>query len=108
MRKFLIVALAIAVLPGEAAAMRCGTGLVKQGDHIDRVQTLCGEPDARESFVTYAAVLRFYHGYRVRAVEVEPVRVEIWTYRRDPRRLNRRVRFENGYVVRVETLDRRD
>ncbi len=88
--------------------MRCGTGLVKQGDHIDRVSHLCGEPDARESFVTYAEVLRFYRGYRVRAVEVEPVRVEIWTYRRDPRRLNRRVRFENGYVVRVETLDRRD
>ncbi len=108
MRKSLIAALATLVLAGDAAAMRCGTGLIKQGDHIDRVAHLCGEPDARESFVAYAEVLRFYRGYRARSVEVEPVKVEIWTYRRDPRRLNRRVRFENGYVVRVDTLDRRN
>ena len=109
MRLF-VTAIAVGLLawsPG-AAAMRCGTGLIKQGDHADRVLRLCGEPEGRDSFVIYREVLRFYRGYRVHSVEVEAVRVEIWTYKRGSKRLNRRVRLENGYVIRVETLDQRD
>jgi hypothetical protein len=79
--------------------------LVDEGDTPAEVRRKCGEPTE----VTYKSILRapvyWWHGTPIR-VSDDPVDVpvEIWLYNFGPNKLMRRLRFEGGELVDIETL----
>ena len=108
----LVVALA---LPETAAAFRCGNKLVKDGMHEAEVIAICGQPTTQRRL-----------GYAIRSADIYdrgistpgwtigrggysyPVEVMVteYVYNLGPRKFMRRILFENGLVVSVETLGR--
>ena len=97
------VAMLLAAVP--AHAFRCGDKLVEEGDTRAEVRARCGEPVE----ITYGSILRapvyWWHGQPIR-VGSDPVEVpvEIWLYNFGPNRFMRRLRFEDGELVEIETL----
>ena len=89
-----------------ADTLRCGNRLIDTGESMAAVQALCGRP---------ALVQR---GAKFHASTVGPgagnpgtsettgaaVPVETWTYNRGPHKLMVSVRFVNGTVVAIKTL----
>jgi hypothetical protein len=117
---FLIVTVLIAgaIFPSQAMAMRCGTHIITRGDSQAKVLRYCGEPtQARSRFITRGArhsafeVRRPQEGVQVRTGNrydyyvSEEVLVEEWVFNLGPNKLMREVTFENGYVVKVDTLE---
>lgn len=101
-----IVALAIglaAAVPAEA--FRCGTHLVHEGDTRAEVLARCGEPSDVERRTVWRRPLIWIdgHPYYLSRDFVE-IPVEFWLYNLGPHKLMRRVRFEDGLVVEIETL----
>jgi Protein of unknown function (DUF2845) len=90
----------------QAHAFRCGTKLVNEGDTRSEVVAHCGEPAEIER---RSAILRrplaWYDGrlYTVGEGFIE-IPVDVWIYNLGPRRLMRRLRFEDGRLVDIETL----
>ncbi len=112
----LLVALALAP---QAHALRCGNKLVSEGMHITKVLDLCGEPDHEQR----RTVLRrnVFIGKTTRAPDSDVIRRHIYgwgtppfveveirelTWNFGPNKFMRRVRFEDGMVTRIETLER--
>jgi hypothetical protein len=105
------------LLSEPAAAFRCGSKLVKDGMHELEVVKICGQP----------ASIR-HLGYAVRSVEVRAhgqtvpgwtisrspayhfypaeVMVTEYVYNLGPQKLMRRLVFEGGLLVSVETIGR--
>jgi hypothetical protein len=94
-----------AALATPAHAFRCGTHLVHEGDTRSEVRAKCGEP----ADITHRSVWRrpvvWIHGrpFHVSRDLVE-IPIESWVYNLGPHKLMRRVRFEDGVVVEIETL----
>jgi len=88
------------------ASMQCGNKIINEGSTRSEVAAKCGEPD---EVVNQRSVFRrpviwsngrpFYVGESF--VEIP---VESWVYNFGPNKLMRRVRFEDGVVVEIETL----
>jgi hypothetical protein len=114
----LCLLLAIALAP-PAHAFRCGNKLISEGMHITKVRALCGEPDYEQERV----VLRrnVYIGKTTRAPDSAVIRRHIYgwgtpplveveirelTWNLGPNKFMRRVRFEDGIVTEIETLER--
>lgn len=118
--KFIVIgcAFSVALLLSEpAAAFRCGSKLVKDGMHEFEVVKICGQP---------ASVRHL--GYAVRSVNIRAHRPTVpgWTisrspgyysyptevmvteyiYNLGPQKLMRRLVFEDGFLVSVETIGR--
>lgn len=89
------------------AGMRCGNKLVGEGDSPYRVRQLCGAPvDARQHTELRTVAVRTVHPATGRVVLAErtvEVLVEEWWYDFGPQKFVRRVRFEQGRLVRVDT-----
>ena len=113
----LAVLLAGVLFAGSADAFRCGTRLVSRGDPAAKVRSFCGEPTGIQERVIYRSgptrppvtgvlppgspdrdELAAYDRSLVQVV------VQEWTYNFGPRKLMRLVRFENGFVVEVESI----
>jgi hypothetical protein len=119
-QKFIVIGSVIAttlLLSESAAAFRCGSKLVKDGMHELEVVKICGAP---------ASVRHL--GYAVRSVDVRahqptvpgwtisrspgylyyPIEVMVteYVYNLGPQKLMRRLVFEGGLLVSVETLGR--
>jgi hypothetical protein len=102
-----ILLLGALFLPAIATAdsLRCGSQLVGDGDSIDEVLALCGEPTERTR-TWIARQPRFEFGGReVPFPGREDVPVDVWTYDFGPNRLIRRIRFVAGKVESIETLE---
>jgi hypothetical protein len=114
----LCVLVALALAP-EAHAFRCGNKLISEGMHVTKVIALCGEPDYEQERV----VLRrnVFIGKTTRAPDSGVIRRHIYgwgtpplveveirelTWNLGPNKFMRRVRFEDGIVTEVETLER--
>jgi hypothetical protein len=105
LRPFLLAALLVPTL-ASADTMRCGSQLISDGDSIDEVLALCGEP-AERSRTWIVRQPRFELGGReVPFPGREDVPVDVWTYDLGPNRLMRRVRMIAGKVESIETLER--
>jgi hypothetical protein len=108
MKRFTLLAILV-VFSGAASAqtMECGNKLITRGDSIAKVGTLCGNPTQvdHSSIVRYASA-GWVNGQWVQSTggQIE-IPVEIWLYNLGPDRLMRQIRFEDGYVVKIETLD---
>jgi hypothetical protein len=103
-----IAAMAIAAFWAQGAgadSFRCGTRLVSDGDSMDKVAALCGEPTNIQRHEVLQRQLRWYRGRPYySSLEPVPVPVEYWTYNLGPSKLMRRLKFEDGLLVDVETL----
>jgi hypothetical protein len=101
----LVTAALCAAAPLRADALRCGSKLIAEGDARAAVAARCGPPEdvSRRTRLAPAVIWRHGHPYHVGAGPVEVV-IEEWTYNFGPHRLMRRVRFEDGIVVRIDTL----
>ena len=88
-----------------ADAFRCGTRLVTDGDSTDKVEALCGPPTSIQRHDILRQPVQWIHGrpYNMSSYPVE-IPVEYWTYNLGPNKLMRRLTFEDGLLVEVETL----
>jgi hypothetical protein len=113
-----VAILMLALLLAEpAAAFRCGSKLVKDGMHEQEVLAICGEPTSRQHLgyalrglardarwqVSPGWRTAYFPGYSLLTTEVI---VTEYIYNLGPRKLMRRLVFEGGYLVSVETLGR--
>ena len=99
--------LAVLLLPAAAGAdtMRCGSQLITEGDSIDEVLALCGEPAERRRTWIVRQPRFEYGGHDIPFQGTEEVPVDVWTYDFGASRLMRRVRFVAGKVDSIETLE---
>lgn len=96
---------AIALAAAPAFAFRCGSKLVHEGDTRSEVVAKCGEPAevTRHSVLRRPVVWRYGRPYYASLDRVD-IPVEVWLYNLGPQKLMRRLRFEDGLVVAIETL----
>jgi hypothetical protein len=103
-----VAACAAALLHAGAAgadSMRCGTRLVSDGDSTSKVEALCGVPTDIQRKEILQRPVRWYRGRPYyTSYEPIPIPVEYWTYNLGPNKLMRRLKFEDGLLVDVETL----
>lgn len=117
-RKYFLSAsiLLVALLLAEpAAAFRCGSKLVKDGMHEAQVVAACGRPTTMRNLGVALRAYNFryrrrigsgwtqYHdpGYGSYAQEVV---ITEYVYNFGPRKLMRRLLFEGGVLVTIETI----
>jgi hypothetical protein len=90
-----------------AEAMECGNRLITQGDSLSKVASLCGNPTQ----VDHTSIIRqasggWVNGQWVAAAGAQiEIPVEVWLYNLGPDKLMRQIRFEDGRVVKIDTLD---
>lgn len=90
-----------------AESMECRDRIISEGDSIAKVATLCGNPTQ----VDHTSIVRSTAGSVVNGQWVASagsqieIPVEIWLYNLGPDRLMRQIRFEDGRVVKIQTLD---
>ena len=100
-----LVAAMLTAVPAAADTFRCGTRLVTDGDSASKVERLCGPPtDITRSEILRRPILWRFGRPHYLSDELLPVSVEFWTYNLGPNKLMRRLRFEDGLVVRIDTL----
>ncbi len=88
-----------------ADSFRCGTKLMTDGDSADKVEALCGPPTSIQRRQILQSPVYYNNGRRYHgSYGVSEVTVEYWTYNLGPSKLMRRLRFEDGLLVDVETL----
>jgi hypothetical protein len=103
------------LLANPAAAFRCGNKLVREGMHEQQVVAICGQPaTSRNLGYTvrgYALGVREYSGpgwSLGREVGQGRLREEViiteYVYNFGPRRLMRRLLFEGGVLVSIESI----
>ena len=99
--------LALLLLPAavRADSMRCGSQLITEGDSIDEVLALCGEPVARKRTWIVRQPRFEYGGREIPFQGTDEVPVDLWTYDFGASKLMRRVRFVAGKVDSIETLE---
>lgn len=101
----LVLAVAVAVVwvpvVGQAASLRCGTGLVSDGASKSDVVAKCGEPVSRESR-TESEEVKTKDGDTSTKRVVQKT-FEEWTYNFGPNRLMQVVVFENGKLIEVKS-----
>jgi hypothetical protein len=105
-----LLALVAGLVAGPAAradAFRCGNKLATEGDTAGEVAAKCGDPSQVERKSIFRPAVIWVQGrpLQVGDGEVE-VAVEIWIYNLGPGKLMRRLQFEDGRLVAVETLGR--
>jgi hypothetical protein len=104
--------------PASAWSMRCGNYLIVKGDSKAKVLKHCGEPvDKSERYALRpGSYPKRGSGININDNEVvvgdryyvygrTEVKVEEWTYNFGPRKLMRRVRFADGVVEEVKSLE---
>lgn len=100
----LLAFLVLAAAP--AHAFRCGNKLITEGDHVTRVVELCGEPDYVEFRGRHPRLIvdAYRHSPYIIGPAYEDVAIEEWVYNFGPRKLMRKLRFENGELKKIEPI----
>ena len=97
-RILLALCLWISLLPGATAdSYRCGRTVVRDGDPVQKLLTVCGEPRLRASGEGFIRV----DGVRKKA------RVQRWYYARSNRSLEHVVLIYGGRIAAIEVGGRR-
>lgn len=103
--KYLILSIITLSTSQVLADFRCGTHVIKEGDHYLEVQRACGEPDVEEEWIEDGIVSREIHpSLRLRERVVEGVVVRMWTYNFGPQKFMRQLKFRNGLLVSIEKV----
>lgn len=89
-----------------AAAFRCGTHLIREGDHYIEVLKKCGEPAIQEQWIEEGVVSRRIHpSFRLREYTTAGVVVQLWTYNFGSKKFMRQLTFRNGFLKDIEKID---
>lgn len=89
-----------------SSTLQCGTALVGTGETRDQVRAKCGAPVTIERGTAFVPSMAWVNGVPVAAGStLIEVPVELWLYNFGPDQPLRRVRFESGRVVAIESLD---
>jgi hypothetical protein len=96
MRCALIVLLLFTPALATAQSMRCGSKIIDEGTDQVKVAALCGQP----TLVERRGPL--FNGQPLDGVS--DIQVEVWTYNFGPNKFMQRIRFENGVVVKIDSL----
>ena len=109
-----ILIFACVLLAEPAFALRCGTKLVRDGMHEAEVLAICGEPATRRHIGRTLRGLELRSGVRAGGVLIgrriypgvfpTEVLVTEYVYNFGPRKLMRRLIFEGGVLVSIESL----
>ena len=108
MRTWILLALGlslVATVPANAA-LRCGSHLVSEGDSRSEVVAKCGEPteiNQKSAILRQPTVWVGGRRYVVGNGLVE-IPIEVWIYNLGPNKLMRRLRFEDGVLVDIDTM----
>lgn len=100
-----VLLLAGMLVAAPAQAFRCGSRIITEGDTRAEVRAKCGEPADVERRSVWRRPVVWLHGrpYFASSDQVE-IPIESWVYNLGPQKLMRRLRFEDGRVVEIETL----
>jgi hypothetical protein len=98
------VATLLLSFPALADSMRCGSRIVKDGDSIEKVLDVCGEPAQQERTWIQRAPQYELGGQYYSFPGTEDVPVDVWTYDFGRNKLKQRVRFIDGIVDSIVTL----
>jgi hypothetical protein len=108
MRTWILLAfgLSLAATVPANAALRCGSHLVSEGDSRSEVVAKCGEPTEINQ---KSAILRqptvWVGGRRLIVGNgLVEIPIEVWIYNLGPNKLMRRLRFEDGVLVDIDTM----
>jgi hypothetical protein len=85
-------------------SMRCGSRIVKDGDTMEKVLAVCGEPSIRNRTWIQRPPQYELGGWTYSFPGTEDVPVDSWTYDFGPNKLMQRVRFVAGQVESIVTL----
>jgi hypothetical protein len=104
-RMLLVLLLTAAAGSVQADALRCGTKLVSEGDTRGEVVSKCGDPTEVDHSTMWVQPVTWIRGRPVQVGNgLVEVPVELWLFNLGPNKFMRRVRFEDGRVVAIETL----
>jgi Protein of unknown function (DUF2845) len=106
MNHWLILIALLASNPVLADTLRCGNKLVYEGDELFKVEARCGKP----AQISHSTILKYpsiwHNGRLIRLGNQEvAVPVETWVYNFGSSRFMRKLRFEDGVLVSIETLE---
>lgn len=107
MKRLTILTLLLLLCPAAFAnsdGMRCGNALITRGDSVLRVQHECGDPAYASQYVVYGLRPVFNGPLNIYGDQTVPITVEEWTYNFGSTRFMRKLRFENGQLVTIESL----
>lgn len=101
------IAAALLAAPSIASAdsMRCGSKVIGEGDSIDEVLAYCGEPVERHRTWIRRQPRFEYGGEEIPFPGEEDVPVDVWRFDFGSSKLMRRIRFVDGKVDRIDTLE---
>lgn len=112
MKNAVVGLLILAASAGPAHALRCGTGLVTEGQSKYDVLQRCGDPAYVDSHVEYRPGMS--NPLEPRPLDslepnlpyatVREVTVEEWVYNFGPTQLMSSLIFENGRLIKIRTL----
>lgn len=98
--------LGLTTTPAGAEGFRCGVHIVDEGKQMFEVEDACGAPiQVTRSNIQRPAVI-WIHGRPYNDGTYVDIAVETWIYNFGSARLMQQLRFENGVLVDVESLDR--
>jgi len=105
-RAALLLGLCLLAASPSFAAIRCGTKLVSEGDTRSEVAAKCGEPTevVMQKSVFRRPVIWTRNGPYYVGEDFIEVPVEAWIYNLGPNKLMRRLRFEGGVLIEIESL----
>jgi hypothetical protein len=86
-------------------AFRCGTHLISKGDHYGRVLDKCGKPTFEEKWIEDRIVHVKPHPLLPPEHTTSGVVIQLWTYNRGSSQFMQQLRFENGILKKIETLE---
>jgi hypothetical protein len=97
---------ALVLLPGAAVAdsMRCGSRIVKDGDTMETVLGVCGEPATQQRTWIQRPPQYELGGQYYSFPGTEDVPVDLWIFDFGRNKLLQRVRFIDGIVDSIVTL----
>ncbi len=101
-RSFLLASFLAALAVAPAQALTCGMRTINEGQSLYEVQQRCGPPNWQDSRVVY--VNQGVGGYAGGVSRQIPVNIDVWVYDFGPTRLIQQLTFENGRLMRIESL----
>lgn len=105
MRMVLLIS-SIVLFTSQAYAFRCGTQLVREGDHYLEVLRACGEPDLQEQWLEESVVARRIHRSlpHYRELTSQGSIIRLWTYNRGTKKFMRQLEFRDGFLKKIEKV----
>lgn len=105
MKAWPLILVTALVVAAPAHAFRCGNKLIREGDTRSEVLAKCGDPVEVERRTALREPIYWVNGrpFRVGGGYIE-IPLETWIYNLGPSKLMRRLHFENGVLVEIETL----